>query len=240
MAPKICPRVKRFIFRIFIWLLLVLGAAFLPFGAVWVFSYIFGATRDFGDVIHAGDLLLISTALAAGAATDLALSPSEGARKWPKFTNFGFAVVCFIASCGLFAAVEEAQDLAGSAQAGVSAAKEGVAAVQKAMASLPPRPLQPPPPTVPPGPPGPGGSTGLQEQFDAAHTQLIVGAHQQVLVKQQESTSADHSLDRRNNVAWWAFWVSLALGIITIVIEVFFSEPVATKNKAKQETDDDG
>jgi uncharacterized membrane protein len=48
-------------------------------------------------------------------------------------------------------------------------------------------------------------------------------------------TCADNSLDRRNNVAWWAFWISLVLGIITIIIEVFCSEPVALKDDQERD-----
>lgn len=239
---------ERFATRTAIWVVCVVLAAFAPFAAFYTVQFFLGGKQQFWDVIHAGDILLISTAIAAGAAGDLYVTASESTPRWALWLNNGLALLAFGAGCLLFAAVEQAQDSATTAQAKVSAAKDTLSATTEALSAaqtVPPAPdVGPPnnpPPTEIPAPPGPVAINGRDLPAEgppgtppaaempgvpasvppalAVHRQLIE-AHVRVLDdKQEQATDADAALHLRNTVAWWAFGISAFLGVVTIGIE---------------------
>jgi hypothetical protein len=109
-----------------LWTVFVAGAAFLPFTVLYLYRYLFGQRTGFWDVLHPGDLVLICTAVAAGAAGDL-LGSNVG-----RFTTTSGivvvmgAIIVFTLGCVLFTRFQQSQEDVVRAHESVAVAREMV------------------------------------------------------------------------------------------------------------------
>jgi hypothetical protein len=173
--------------------------AFLPFVALYIFRVHMGQGRPGGswlDAVHPADVLLISTAITAGAASDLFLRQFDTLLRDPepdpratarRASTSTLAILFFLCGTWLFASAQTSQEAVVSAQEGLASARE-------------------------------------MEQNQSAvgqYPQIIESNRQTIEQKQEALERAQRDLHQQDQVAWVAFGFSLVLGVITIYLKVF-------------------
>jgi hypothetical protein len=195
------PKVRRrlFLIQTYSWAYFLVVGSFLPFVALYKFRGHTGHGRPGGswlDALHPADVVLISTAITAGAASDLFLRQFDTLLRDPepdpratarRASTSTLAIMFFVCGTWLFAAAETSQEAVVSAQGGLASARE-------------------------------------MEQNQSAvgqNPQIIESNRQTIEQKTKALERAQRDLHEQDQVAWVAFGFSLVLGVITIYLKVF-------------------
>jgi hypothetical protein len=126
VASRVRFRWDHFVRRMSWWTFFVTFSAFLPFVVLAYSQYIHGEWPSLSNVLHPGDLVLICTAIAAGAAGDLLGNVGREIRWFGVIGAVFGAMVVFYAGCFLFARFQQSQEDVVRAQTAVTVAQEVV------------------------------------------------------------------------------------------------------------------